>query len=386
MATITLGTSGNDFLYGDVDSADLDDYIQGLDGDDVIFGFSGNNILDGGDGNDFMSVLLGVNTVIGGAGLDGMEVDYTGATAGIQMTLAANGVDGQITAGSNRVTFTGIEQFFIAGTDFDDVLLGGQSNDVLFAGNSGNDQLRGGAGDDVLYAYWSSGASTLNGGLGDDSLTAYGSSGSNTLLGAEGNDYLTAEVSSGNSTLRGGAGDDVLSVNLSTGNNYLEGGAGNDVLQAEFGEGSNTLLGGNGDDVLTGISAGGSNTLNGGNNNDVLYSGSSQSLMIGGTGDDVLSLGADDGVADTVQYKAGDGLDRLYDFVRGLGGDSLVFSQIADIDVVTNGANTSFHLGDGIDGNAGFGSGQVLAVVENVTDFSVGDVGVNLFGSDFFFA
>ncbi len=582
MATITLGTSGNDFLYGDVDSADLDDYIQGLDGDDVIFGFSGNNILDGGDGNDFMSVLLGVNTVIGGAGLDGMEVDYTGATAGIQMTLAANGVDGQITAGSNRVTFTGIEQFFIAGTDFDDVLLGGQSNDVLFAGNSGNDQLRGGAGDDVLYAYWSSGASTLNGGLGDDSLTAYGSSGSNTLLGAEGNDYLTAEVSSGNNTLRGGAGDDVLSVNLSTGNNYLEGGAGNDVLQAEFGEGSNTLLGGdgddvidahgsgplsrnilnggagndliivglgqtnaegeddsvtggtgfdhlqvlffggaegntatdgiimtlagndkdgviqagndavvfksieqftlygtafndvllggkgndildgyglggsdffsggagndtittvsfgdnggsstllggagddqlvaggsnsgsnfldggngndtlfigsstgndtllggNGDDVLTGISAGGSNTLNGGNNNDVLYSGSSQSLMIGGTGDDVLSLGADDGLADTVQYKAGDGLDRLYDFVRGLGGDSLVFSQIADIDVVSTATNTTFHLGDGIDGNAGFGSGQVLAVVENVTDFSVGDVGVNLFGSDFFFA
>ena len=99
MATSTLGTSGNDFLYGDVDSADLDDYIQGLDGDDAIFGFSGNNILDGGDGNDFMSVLLGVNTVIGGAGLDGMEVDYTGATAGIQMTLAANGVDGQITAG-----------------------------------------------------------------------------------------------------------------------------------------------------------------------------------------------------------------------------------------------------------------------------------------------
>ena len=53
MATITLGTSGNDFLYGDVDSADLDDYIQGLDGDDAIFGVSGNNILDDGNtGND----------------------------------------------------------------------------------------------------------------------------------------------------------------------------------------------------------------------------------------------------------------------------------------------------------------------------------------------
>lgn len=582
MTTNINGTSDNDYLYGDVNPLDLDDYIQGFAGDDIIYGFSGNNILDGGDGNDYFNVILGINTVIGGAGSDSLEVDYTGATAGLQMSFSTNGVDGQITAGSNQVSFTGVEQFYITGTDFNDVLLGGQNNDILYGGSSGNDRLEGGAGDDVLYTYWSSGNSTLMGGLGDDALTAYSSTGSNNLSGLVGNDYLTAELSTGNNTLSGGDGDDVITVNQSTGNNYLDGGLGNDVLQAEFSEGSNTLMGGagddildahgsaassrntlnsgsgndsiivglgqtnaigeddtvtggtgfdrlqvlffggsegnmatdgivmtldandkdgviragndavffksieqftlygtfyndvllggkgddsldgygwggndffsggagndtinaqsygdiassctllggagddqltaggfvsgnnlleggngndtlfigsstgndilrggNGDDLITGITTGGSNTLDGGNNNDTLYSGSGQSLLIGGTGNDVLSLGWNDGVADTVQYKAGDGLDSVLDFVRGLGGDSIIFNQIADIDVVTVGSNTALHLSDGIAGNANFGSGQLLVTLENTIGFSISDIGINLIGSDFFFA
>lgn len=545
---------------------------------------SGNNILDGGEGNDHFNAILGINSVIGGAGSDSLEVDYTGATVGLRMSFNSTGSVGQITAGSDQVSFTDIEQYYIIGTDFNDVLLGGENNDILQGGISGNDRLDGGAGDDVLYVYWSSGNSTLIGGLGDDSLTAYGSTGSNILSGLVGNDFLTAEWSSGDNTLRGGDGDDVITVNQSTGNNILDGGLGNDELKAEFGEGSNTLrggagddildahgsgplshniliggsgndsiivglgqtnaegqgeddtitggagfdrlqvlffggsegntatdgivmtlaangkdgviqagndsvffqnieqftlygtsfndvllggkgddvldgyglggndyfsgdagndtittvsygdiggsstllggagddqltaggfasgnnlleggngndtlfigsstgndalLGGNGDDIITGVSAGGSNTLDGGNNNDILYSGSGQSLLIGGTGDDFLRLGMDDGVADTVQYGAGDGLDTVLDFVHGLGGDSIVFSRIADIDVVTNGVDTSFHLGDGIAGNANFGGGQLLVTLENTTGFSISEIGINLIGSDFFFA
>jgi hypothetical protein len=53
--------------------------------------------------------------------------------------------------------------------------------------------------------------------------------------------------------------------------------------------------------------------------------------------------------------------------VRGKGGDLLSFNGIADIDVVKFGTNTEFRIGDGITGNIGFGSGDLLIALQETT-------------------
>jgi Ca2+-binding RTX toxin-like protein len=129
-----------------------------------------------------------------------------------------------------------------------------------------------------------------------------------------------------------------------------------------------------GDDIIRGLS--GNDLLRGGDGNDTLYGGTGADTLIGGAGNDVLYLGADN-QQDTVIYRAGDGTDSVFDFVRGAGGDLLRFEGIAAIDIVDLGSTTLFTLGDGVAGNAGFGTGQVLVTL-NGGGFTAADVGQNL--------
>jgi hypothetical protein len=48
------------------------------------------------------------------------------------------------------------------------------------------------------------------------------------------------------------------------------------------------------------------------------------------------------------------------------------------IDVVSNVSSTFFHLSDGITGNAGFGSGQLLLELHNTSGFMADTIGLNL--------
>ncbi|MEB3193301.1 MAG: hypothetical protein VKL42_23410 [Snowella sp.] len=129
-----------------------------------------------------------------------------------------------------------------------------------------------------------------------------------------------------------------------------------------------------------------SNSLNGGSGNDTLINTFGQSLFVGGTGDDLLRLGNEDGVTDSINYGTGDGIDTIYEFVRGIGGDLLSFSQIANIDVITVGTTTRLTIGDGTAGNSNFGNGQLLVMLVDTTGFIAADVGSNLVGSNFLFS
>ncbi|MEA5574014.1 hypothetical protein [Calothrix sp. UHCC 0171] len=60
------------------------------------------------------------------------------------------------------------------------------------------------------------------------------------------------------------------------------------------------------------------------------------------------------------------------------GGDLLQFEGIDAIDVVVNGSSTFFRLSDGLAGNTGFGSGELLAELRGVSGFSSGNLGFNL--------
>jgi hypothetical protein len=92
------------------------------------------------------------------------------------------------------------------------------------------------------------------------------------------------------------------------------------------------------------------------------------------------------GVKDTVNYTSGDGVDTVYNFVRGAAGDVLKFASITAIEVQVSGSNTLFKVGDGISGNSGFGSGTLLLTTSATTGFGAADVNVNLLGATFAFS
>ncbi|WP_333496307.1 Ig-like domain-containing protein, partial [Kluyvera sp. CHPC 1.251] len=147
---VLFGGVGNDILYG----GGGDDILVGGSGDDVLFGGKGNDILIG-DGFDSMSEM---------ASHMNMTVDQ----------LTFDKVVDYVTQNSEELGAMG---------SGNDVLYGGEGNDIL-VGGGGNDMLYGGEGDDILYG--GTGNDTLIGGKGDDTL--YGGSGSDTFTWLKGDD------------------------------------------------------------------------------------------------------------------------------------------------------------------------------------------------------
>jgi uncharacterized delta-60 repeat protein len=387
----------------------------------VLTGNTANNTLNGGDGNDTLNGGTGVDTLIGGLGNDIYQVDSTtdviteNASEGTDtiqssvtytiaslpnienLTLTASSViNGTGNAGNNILT----------GNTANNTLNGGDGNDTL-NGGAGNDTLIGGNGNDFAYYYSSTASVTVNlatgtvsDGLGGtdtlsfienvqgsntagDNLTGdannnifYGYGGNDTLNGGDGNDTLIGGA--GNDLLTGGNGTDTayyysvtgaVTANLATGT-ASDGEGGTDTLsQIENVQGSN---------------AAGDN-LTGNTGVNVLYGYGGADILTGGGGNDLLYLGSDT-VKDTVNYASGDGADTVYNFVRGAGGDILKFTSITAIDVQVSGSNTLFKVGDGISGNAGFGSGTLLLTTSATSGFGAADVNVNLLGATFAFS
>jgi Ca2+-binding RTX toxin-like protein len=389
------GGAGNDTIYGSfgddaIDGQDGDDKLYGDDkdfpgrnptegGNDDIFGGTGNDYIDAGYGNDRVWAGDGNDTLIGGAGNDtlngGLGIDtasYQNATAAINVNLSTGTAnDGQ----GGTDTLTSIEQ--VVGSNFNDTLIGG----------SGIDTLNGGLGIDTASYQNATAAVNVNlstgtatdGQGGTDTLISIerviGSNFNDTLIGGVGNDSLNGGA--GNDTLNGGAGNDTASyqnataavnVNLSTGI-ATDGQGGTDtlisierVIGSKF---NDTLIGGAGNETLEGGS--GNDTLNGGSGNDSLY------------------LGLNDNAADIINYASGHGTDTIYQFVRGVGKDQLQFTGIANIDVLISGTNTQLRISDGLAGNLGFGTGQLLVTLSGISGLISSDVNVNLFGANFLF-
>ncbi|MDZ7950505.1 calcium-binding protein [Nostoc sp. DedQUE09] len=168
--SITVGT--NQVSYKNIERLD----IKGTDYNDNIVGNNGNDTLSAGNGKD---------TIDGGKGDDLLFINYQSANGGITSAFNATTNTGSITAGTNQVTYKNIERLDIWGTNYDDNIVGNNSNDMIDGGISGNDTIIGGAGNDRLIAS-SLGNNTLYGGFGNDILT--GEFGNDTLYGEDGID------------------------------------------------------------------------------------------------------------------------------------------------------------------------------------------------------
>jgi Ca2+-binding RTX toxin-like protein len=133
-----IGSAFDDMISGD----DMVNRLTGGEGDDVLTGKGGNDFLVGGAGADKLDGGEGARDV----------ADYTKASAGVGVDLAAVGFAGEAEGDS----FSGIEFVYgskhadkILGDDAVNRLVGNSGNDYL-AGQGGNDYLVGGAGDDIL--------------------------------------------------------------------------------------------------------------------------------------------------------------------------------------------------------------------------------------------
>ena len=357
--TISVFGTGERKVFGD--AFELDDFNSALTvvaGDDTIdaSGASGPGpttlvgdvdafILSRASGLPGRQVVLGNDTMVGSDGADTIIGDVRFASTTVTVRLGDDDIEG------------GAGDDVIYG---DVVTFGNGTNLVLFAG--GDDRIDGGAGNDEV-----------NGGLGRDVVT--GGFGADTLRGDGGNDVLYGQV--GLDILEGGFGDDRLIGGKSA--DVLDGGAGRDSASyqgAASGVAIDLALGGGGtkgealgdtfsgiesaigsdfDDVLRGFEGvnalfggGGDDTVDGRGGNDSVKGDAGDDRVIGGAGNDRLEGGSG---ADTFIFRAGDGRDRVVDYVDGL--DGFDYRQHTGVNAFSDLTITAFNGSAIIDDGAG---------------------------------
>lgn len=179
-ADTLYGGDGNDTLLGNMGA----DKLYGGSGDDVIRGDAGtnyyNDILDGGDGDDLVFADYGDVIVIGGTGVDTLDMTYSPSTLAIAYDLGST--ISQITIAGTARNWTGFEN-----------VVAGAGDDTIY-GSSGDNVLRGMGGNDVIDGR--GGSNTLDGGDGNDLLVSRGLM--DRLIGGTGADTFSfASLASG---------------------------------------------------------------------------------------------------------------------------------------------------------------------------------------------
>jgi Ca2+-binding RTX toxin-like protein len=307
------GSAFNDTLTGDSGN----NVLSGLGGDDLLTGGAGNDTLDGGAGNDtanyagatgaitidlsntaaqavgggqgtdtfiavenligsqFADTLSGdgnANMLTGGAGDDILNggggsdtAVYRDATGPVSVDLNITGHAQAVGGGEGSDTLNSIEN--VAGSNFNDVLLGDGGNNVL-TGNKGDDLLNGGAGIDTASYAFASGGVTVDLNIAGVAQNVGGGEGADTLISIEnviGSDHDDVLIAGDATTIvYGGGGNDLLSGKMT--GQTLDGGAGIDTvdfsnapatmiidLSITNGATNATIIHGGGDEVLLNI-------------------------------------------------------------------------------------------------------------------------------------
>jgi Ca2+-binding RTX toxin-like protein len=343
------GGEGNDSLDGgagndELEGGDGDDYLFGRAGDDFLYSGTGNDMLDGGEGDDRLRIFAdGTDTAVGGAGSDGLIVDFREATTAVTSdslgpSLPNGGYDGSISALGRSVSFTGIEVFSI---------LTGSGDDRIRTG-AGNDFLSLGAGDDLADV--GAGVGSADGGSGIDGISAdlsavgrviwqlqynlfwlpdVGSPSSeafkdfeyfvSVVTGSNNDALYTTGLALDDDITTGAGGDQIVVYN---GHDVVRAGTGHDILSIDYSQATTDVLltgfaasadgtgydgrYGSGDRsvTFTGVERFGVET---GSGNDVVRTGAGQDIVLTNGGDDFVDLGT--GPGDSAF--GGDGIDGL---------------------------------------------------------------------------
>jgi Ca2+-binding RTX toxin-like protein len=248
MPNIVKGTNASEVINALDGVTTGNDEIYGFGGNDTIFALNGMDAIFGGDGADKIDGGDGYDTAI-----------YTDSKVGVQASLADGKGYGGTAEGD---TYVNVEN--LAGSDFDDLLVGDNAQNVL-SGNKGNDVLKGGGGTDHLWG--EEGNDILNGGAGGDKL--YGEYGIDTASYADSNAGVLVNLDVGG--FGGHAqGDSYFSIENVDGSAY-----------------DDFLLGSSGANGLFGL--GGKDQIDGGQGDDLIEGGADGDSLTGGDGIDTLS-------------------------------------------------------------------------------------------------
>lgn len=368
-------------------------------------GYALNDIVYANGGDDEISLGLGFDTALGGAGTDTLTVDYSSLTSDISSTVtslydpfsgwATNAYVMADKLNTASISYGNFEKHILRGGSGNDTLIGGSDVDTLI-GNAGNDVLSGGAGKDIIDGgtgndTWvgdQSAATTaiklILAATGNGSLTSTTSSNvtSNvvSLTGIEAvvlitgskNDIIDTSAVRGNDSVRTGEGDDI--VRLGDGNDYADGGAGNDTLVVNFSSSTTVIrsvygssyydtaklnvinyssfevldmTGGSANDRLTGYY--GDDKINGGAGNDIINGDSGNDTLTGGAGNDIFDYSVywAAGVDTITDASVGDSIRiNYFDFTGGsvvLGDGTLIGYQV-QLSVNTVNNQSTLHI------------------------------------------
>jgi Ca2+-binding RTX toxin-like protein len=315
-AMVTIGTDGDDIIYGNSSVTFSDviyggkgndtlnasagaDTLYGEEGNDILNGGSENDYLDGGDGNDILDGGYGSDVLIGGDGNDTIglgQYDMSGSSGSLPIGTTFYG---------NKIT-------------------GGKGDDTIYGSNYGDIyNFNAGDGKDIIYEQSLTSSSELytdrivfgdlintsniilNSSGSDLIVTFQGSSDSITLKNQlnggtaqidrfvfkDGTIWSQSEINNRALVKTGTDANDTLNGNnTATYGDIIYGGAGNDIISG-FG-GADKLYGEAGNDNLKGGNE--NDYLDGGDGDDVLDGGYGSDTLIGGNGNDILGNSTED--------------------------------------------------------------------------------------------
>ncbi|SKB14399.1 putative haemolysin-type calcium-binding toxin, RTX-like (Expressed) [Planktothrix sp. PCC 11201] len=328
-----VGTNGQSNLTGVAVSGAIgglnqgNNYVSGDKGRDSIVGINTGDTLLGGDDNDSIIGVGSLNFLHGDSGNDSLRIQNPVAPQQFSTNLAV----------------VGVSQTTLLGGAGDDSLYGGVgrfgAGQNYFAGGEGNDTIRGFALQDVLY-----------GGDGNDLIVTTNPN----VLTIQGG--TSQPGFAGESTLYGGGGNDTLLAGFST--DFLYGDAGNDSLSGKFsilegGDGNDTLYGGNWTLDIPGATKVPTVTLSGGADNDYLYGalGSVANLYNGGLGDDtIVFTTTNDSLLGESSPEGNDKISFVSGLADGATGLSFVlFDTLGNNTISGSNGNDSIVTGSGAD-------------------------------------
>ena len=410
---VTVGTAGDDQLYGYDDSDDVldgqagnddldgmagNDRLRGGGGDDAVYGGEGDDVLDGGTGSDYLDAGRGSDTYLFGKG-SGQDriynIDYgTNKLDTIRLAPDVKVSEVSLARSSDYLILTivptgdtlSIRDFFRVD--------GGQRRYRIEQLQFGDGTIWNTADMDRIAQSvtlnGTGGADTLTGGAGNDALSGFG--GNDVLSGGAGNDRL--DGGAGSDKMSGGTGDDVYVVDATADVVTENPGEGIDVVESSV---TLTLAANVENLTLTGTSAingtgnalanvlvgnGAANALSGGGGNDRLDGRAGADKMTGGAGDDTFVV---DHTGDVVAENASEGVDAVESSVswtlpanvenlRLVGTAAIGGTGNALVNVlVGNAAANTLSGGAGADTMRG-GAGDDTYVVDNAADVVVENV------------
>jgi len=171
------------------------DTLVGNAAANTLIGNAGADHLSGGAGNDRLDGGAGIDVLVGGAGNDTYYVDAfadsIGENAGEGVDSVVASTNYLLSANVEKLTLTGVTNFYGYGNDLANTLTGNSAANKLF-GLEGNDVISGGGGADKLYG--DTGTDTLKGGADKDWIEGgagrdvmYGNAGADSLVFRDGN-------------------------------------------------------------------------------------------------------------------------------------------------------------------------------------------------------